>query len=566
MKVAGFVILTVIALMISINIAHAQIDNQRTVLGGDLANDPVAQDILNKIEKSKRDVDKLQKKEFGTIDNQRTVLGGDILDERGETEKWIDETEKWIDGLEKKKFGGIEKQVDNQRTVLGGDLANDPVAQDILNKIEKSKRDVDKLQKKEFGVDKQVKKQVDEQIDEQITNQRTVLGGDLANDPVAQDILNKIEKSKRWIDKLQNKEFKATEKQRELEEKKESILAYLDNDLKKWEAKWEYHSFEKLLERTLEGDPAQFSNSIYDNPLKFTASKVKAGHSAMKKVLQNGGGPIEARDAFADAAKITRVEMVSVNALYNILKGDAYYNQQVLFDEDGKFNLGISGEQLRQYYLDYRTNPGYLASNPNDTSSWEELSESDSETECRDNYILIYRHQAKDYVCVTEYTAEIWIKYEMGSPVRKEIQVIPDELTEIRLNQDRIAKKISGFDLKIKKIHDNYDLQREDIEKKYALIFIEMKGKQHGEEKILSDKINRGEISRESFTTQMTNVRENYSAVEKTSIKEKFRILEIIDNALKEDLEILLSIYEQDSEIRITWDTDKDTYSAVERT
>ena len=562
MKVTGFVILTVIALMISINIAHAQIDNQRTILGGDLANDPMAQDILDKIEKSKRDIDKLEKKEFRTIDSQRTILGGGILDERGETEKWIDETEKWIDGLEKKEFRVIEKQISNQRTVLGGDLANDPMAQDILNKIQKSKRDVDKLQKKEFGADKPVKKQVDEQV----ANQRTVLGGDLANDPVAQDILDKIEKSKRWIDKLQKKEFKATEKQRELEEKRESVLTYLDSDLKKWEAKWEYHTFEKLLERTLEGDPAQFSNSIYDNPLKFTASKVKAGRDAMQKIVQSGGGPEEARDAFANAAKISRVEMVTVNALYNILKGDAYYNQQVLFDQDGKFNLGISGEQLQQYYLDYRTNPGYLASNPNDTSSWEELSESDSETECRDNYILVYRYQSKDYVCVTEYTAEIWIKHEMGSPVRKEIQVIPDELTEMRLNQDRIAKKISGFDLKIKKIHDNYNLQREDIEKKYDLMFIEMKGKQHGEEKILSDKINRGEITRESFTTQMTNVRENYSSVEKTSIKEKFRILGIMDNALKEDLEILLSIYEQDSEIRITWDTDKDTYSAVERT
>jgi len=340
------------------------------------------------------------------------------------------------------------------------------------------------------------------------------------------------------------------------------VLEHLNADLKKWEDLWGYYTFDKMLERALEDSPAKHTDTIYDHPLKFTASKINAGRAALAQVIENGGGPEEARDAFANAAKITHAEMITANALFNVLNGNAYYNQQILFESDGQFNLDLSGEQLRKYYLDYRTNPGYLSANPKDTISWEDLSETNPNTECRDEYILIYRNHADDYVCVTEYTAEMWQRHGMGSPVNKETS-IPDELTRIQLNQDRIAGKVSSINLKIQKIYDNYDIQVNNMEKKYDLLFVQMEQKQKYEEKLVLNKLNSDEIDAENFSAQIIDIREKYHEVEKNMIKEKFQTLDIMEKSMKESLNTLISQYEHDSEIKIVWNDAQSTYSAI---
>jgi hypothetical protein len=284
----------------------------------------------------------------------------------------------------------------------------------------------------------------------------------------------------------------------------------LNADLKKWEDLWGYYTFDKMLERALEDSPAKHTDTIYDHPLKFTASKINAGRAALAQVIENGGGPEEARDAFANAAKITHVEMVTANALFNVLNGNAYYNQQILFDPDGQFNLDLSGEQLRKYYLDYRTNPGYLLANPKDTTSWEDLSETNSNTKCRDEYILIYRNHADDYVCVTEYTAEMWQRHGMGNLVNKEISSISDELTMIQLDHDRIAEKVSSINLKIQKIHDNHEIQVQNMKKKYDHMFVQMEQEQKDEEKFVLNKLNSDEISAENFSVQISKRKSEY--------------------------------------------------------
>lgn len=399
---------------------------------------------------------------------------------------------------------------------------------------------------------------------EVVTSLQTTLSEDLDNDPIAQDILDKIEKSKRWIAKLQERNFEESEKQRELEEKRAKVLEHLQEDLKKWEELWEYSTFDKMLERALENSPAKETGSIYDHPLKFTASKINAGHNALQIVIQNGGGPEEARDAFVSTAKITKAEMISANAIYNVLNGNAYYNQQILFDTKGQFDLDSSGEQLRKYYLDYRTSPGYLLANPKDTLSWEDLSKTNPNTECREEYVLIYRNHADDYVCVTEHTSEMWQRHGMGSPVHKEIQFIPDDITQIKMNQDRITEKISSVNLKIKKIHDTYEIQIKDMEKKYHHMFMKMEQKQKDEEKLVLNKLNNGEISRENFSSQITDIREKYDTVKNSMIKEKFQTLEIMEKSMKENLDTMMSKYAHDSEIKIIWNSDESKYEIVQ--
>ncbi|AJM92918.1 hypothetical protein [Nitrosopumilus piranensis] len=397
----------------------------------------------------------------------------------------------------------------------------------------------------------------------QIADEQVTLSGDLENNPVAQDILEKIEKSKKWIAKLQERNFEASERQRELEEKRAEVLEHLNADLKKWDDLWGYYTFDKMLERALKDSLAKDTDTIYDHPLKFTASKINAGRAALAQVIENGGGPEEARDAFANAAKITQAEMITANALFNVLSGNAYYNQQILFESDGQFNLDLSGEQLRKYYLDYRTNPGYLSANPKDTLSWEDLSETNPSTQCRDEYLLIYRNHADDYVCVTEYTAEMWQRHGMGIPIHKEKYSVPDELTRVQLNQDRIGEKVSAINLKIQKIHDNYEAQVQNMEKKYAHMFVQMEQQQKDEEKTVLNKLNSDEIDAENFSAQIIDIREKYNEVEKNMIKEKFQVLDIMEKSMKENLDTLISKYDHDSEIKIVWNDKQNTYNAT---
>jgi len=156
----------------------------------------------------------------------------------------------------------------------------------------------------------------------------------------------------------------------------------------------------------------------------------------------------------------------------------------------------------------------------------------------------------------------MWQRHGMGSPVNKETS-IQDELTRIQLNQDRIAGKVSSINLKIQKIYDNYDVQVNNMEKKYDLLFVQMEQKQKDEEKLVLNKLNSDEIDAENFSAQIIDIREKYNKVEKNMIKEKFQTLDIMEKSMKESLDTLISQYEHDSEIKIVWNDAQSTYSAI---
>jgi len=326
-------------------------------------------------------------------------------------------------------------------------------------------------------------------------SEQATISEDLENNPVAQDILKKIEKSKRWIAQIQQRDFEQSERQKELEQKRAEVLQILEKDLKKWEELWEYHTFDKMLERALENNPANATSTIYDHPLKFTASKINAGRDALHKVLQEGGEPKEARDAFVNAAKITRAEMLSVNILFNVLNNNAYYNQQILFGSDGNFNMELSGEQLRKYYRDYRTNPEYLQANPFDKISWKDLGKNTPATECRSGYVLVYRIHVGDYVCTTEYTAEMWIRHKMGTIVNENFsktQVVDIE----KLEKDRTIEKVKNLNSKVQTMQIHFEKKMTDTKLKYASLFVEINDKRKDEEKQVIEKFNSNSSSK----------------------------------------------------------------------
>ncbi len=192
-------------------------------------------------------------------------------------------------------------------------------------------------------------------------SEQITLSGDLANNPVAQDILKKIEQTKKWIKELEEKNYEALEAKKELETKRAQALEKLNQDLSEWEALWEYYSPKNSFSRFVDTVEEPQIKEVFWDQFEFHQIKVDAGRDALKKVLANGGSLKEAHQAYHKAAETKRIELIEANSIFNVNHNLAYYNQQIMFNKQGQFiETPITGEQLRKYYTDYRTNPAYL--------------------------------------------------------------------------------------------------------------------------------------------------------------------------------------------------------------
>ena len=87
------------------------------------------------------------------------------------------------------------------------------------------------------------------------SNEQTTLSGDLANNPLAQDILEKIEQTKQWIADLEEREYEKTKAQLELEDKRAIALERLNEDLLEWENLWANYTSRAAFERFVEDKP-----------------------------------------------------------------------------------------------------------------------------------------------------------------------------------------------------------------------------------------------------------------------------------------------------------------------
>ena len=386
---------------------------------------------------------------------------------------------------------------------------------------------------------------------------------DIENNPVAQDILDKIEETKRWIVQLEEKQTNLLLESNELEEKRTQAKASLENDLKAWEELWSEYSSENMFARFVDTIPSNSTKAIFWDHYDFTQSKVQAGRDAFSEITNSGGDFQEAYAAYLKAAEITKIEMIQVNSMYNVMHGLAYYNQQILFNSDGKFDLGLSGEQLRKYYADFRTNPQYLLANPQDDAARNEFGVSDPDTDCRIGYVLIHRINEDDFVCVTERTAEMWQRYDLGSPVEKNILSTADILNVQQMNYDRIQEKVSNVNSKIQRMQETHEIKNNEMDKKHDLMVMNMEVQKKNEIKKVLANLSADNMSAKNFSDQVEDIRAKYDELEKTMIKEKFQILEIMEKSYERELDLFVDNYDDDPEMNVTWNSDRRLYQVV---
>lgn len=455
-------------------------------------------------------------------------------------------------------------------------------------------------------------------IDEQVT-----LSDDLLSDPVAQDLLKKIEQTRKFIAELEQKEFEENQAKKNLEERREMALERLHQDLEEWERLWEKHSSRNAFESFVSKKP-EYVQGVFWDQFEFKEQKVKDGREALKEVLLNGGSLQDALDAYHKAAKTKKIELIEMNAQFNVKRNLAYYKQQQLFNSTGQFHLSPAAEtSIAQYYTDYRLDPTYLLANPQDEYAARHGSNKGPDMQCRPDYVVIHRTNQNDYVCIRESTAEIWERHEMGEIVDnsdKENETSIDEnsivqnvptnpgtqckegytvmynILEFRYqcvsestaekwidmgmgevhdllqyisdkDQYKITlDKVYEINQEISRIDEEYSLKQERVEAKYRHILNDAKDSARQAEKDLLEEFHASEtMTKDELSRKIVNVRENLESEKEIIADNKSDAISDLESELKNTLQDLAKKYKKNPDIEVIWNTEKSTYEAVPR-
>lgn len=401
------------------------------------------------------------------------------------------------------------------------------------------------------------------QIEEDKVSEQTTLSGDLANNPVAQDILRKIEQTKQWIADLEKRDYEKTLAQKLLEEKRAIALERLNYDLAQWEILWNNYTSRASFERFVEDKPSEVKGVFWDQ-FEFKEMKVNAGRDALKQVIANGGTMREARDAYIKAAETKRIELIEANTQFNIKHNLAYYKEQLLFDRQGEFILiPESEEKLSEFNSDYRNNPKYLAANPQDEFAKKAL-QSALDSQCREGYELVHRFQQNDNVCVTEFSAQQWIRYGIGE--RPGIAEIINVAGLENHNAITVEGKIEIINQQIREFDENYQIKQNEIIKLYDIKYenVDIEAKRAEREMVAEYSANKT-ITEKEVSDKILLIR-NQIGVEKDKVlEEKLEALDDLRVEFDKNVLGLVTAFEDRLGIKIIWNSDISSYEAVKQ-
>ena len=401
------------------------------------------------------------------------------------------------------------------------------------------------------------------QTQENKVSEQTTLSGDLANNPVAQDILRKIEQTKQWITDLEKRDYEKTLAQKLLEEKRAIALERLNYDLEQWEVLWSNYTSRAAFERFVDDKPSEVRGVFWDQ-FEFKEMKVNAGRDALKQVIANGGTMREARDAYIKAAETKRIELIEANTQFNIKHNLAYYKEQLLFDRQGEFILATeSEEKLSEFNSDYRNNPKYLAANPQDEFATKAL-QSALDSQCREGYELVHRFQQNDNVCVTEFSAQQWIRYGIGE--RPGIAEIINDAGLENHNSITVEGKIEIINQQIREFDENYQIKQNEIIKLYDIKYqnVDIEAKRAEREMVAEYSANKT-LTEKEISDKILLIRNQIGAEKDKVLEEKLQALNDLRVEFDKNVLGLVTAFEDRLGIKIIWNSDISSYEAVKQ-
>ncbi len=347
--------------------------------------------------------------------------------------------------------------------------------------------------------------------------------------------------------------------------------------------------------------------------------KVEAGRTALKEVIANGGSLSQARAAYHKAAETKRIELIEMNAQFNVKHNLAYYKEQLLFNSTGQLTLDpFTKATLGEFYSDYRASPEYLDANPNDKYAYESI-QTNPGTDCRPGYVVVHRIANNDYACITESTAERWELQGIGKMVDTDA-VIYDEasltpyiptnpatkckenhivvyhfeakaygcvlksvsqtwiseglaeihdLTKFILSKDKqkeTKNQIFVINQEIKEIYDKNILEAVELKKKYDIMYQEANKLENQQQKELLAKFYEDDtMTKEELAIQIMEVRKNNEQYKEQILQDKLEALDFLTQKLHKQMQELSKSFEENPAIKIVWDSANEKFYATQR-
>ena len=144
------------------------------------------------------------------------------------------------------------------------------------------------------------------------TSEQTTLEGDLLNNPIAQEILKKIEESKRKITKLEQQNYDNIQAQKFLEDRRAVALDKLNQALVLLEEEWYEFSPKVAYQKFIDKMPSGVQG-IYAKQFEFTETKHELGVTAKTEALESGMISSNTLQKFNNAARSTVSELNDYN-------------------------------------------------------------------------------------------------------------------------------------------------------------------------------------------------------------------------------------------------------------
>lgn len=427
----------------------------------------------------------------------------------------------------------------------------------------------------------------------------------LLNDPIAQDILKKIEQTKKMISELEEKEYEKNQAQENLQNMRDMSVQRLHQDLDEWERLWEKHSSRNAFDEFVSKKPSHVQGVFWDQ-FEFKEQKVKAGRIAMNQVLTNGGTMQDARNAYHNAASTQKVELIEMNAQFNIKHNLASYEEQQIFNSTGQVHMSDATRvKLANFYSDYSTQPSYMLANSDDANTSKTVTEcgegsvlvsrvtsgnnscideaiakkwisneikgivisgmdlptseikTNPGTECKEGYHVVYHIETSEYQCVSELTAQ-----EMIENNTAENHTLIDYIAskdKLKVHEDIIYK----INQEILEITYEYDLKKKTLEVEYDEAFESenLQGKQKMQDAINEYRIKN--IAKEDITSQILEIRNTIEATQETILKEKLEAINRLEAELKDSMLEAVKGYENNPDINVNWSHLSETTSVV---
>ncbi len=428
------------------------------------------------------------------------------------------------------------------------------------------------------------------------------LSDDLLNDPIAQDILKKIEQTKKIIAELEEKEFEQNQAQENLQKMRDLSVERLNQDLKEWERLWEKHSSRNAFDSFVSKKPSYVQGVFWDQ-FEFKEKKVNAGRAAMNQVLNSGGSMENAKEAYNKAAATKKIELIEMNAQFNIKHNLADARIQQIFNSTGQMHFSpVSETKLADFYSDYSLQPSYMLAN----SPYSNIADTGVDTKCNEGLVLVSRVTSGSFACIEEDVATKWandrvkglvivdetlpiskVAINPGTNCEEGEQVvynIPEseyqcvsELDANEMIENNTAETHTLIDYilskdKLKvyedKIYDvNQDIQkiREEYEIKNKNLELEYKEKIAKEETFAKEETQRiiaeykkgdgtGAFTKEYVTSIITEIRDSNEKNIQKILDEKSDEIDKLEEKLKNELLQAAKGYERNSEINVDWD------------